>query len=352
MSYIKPTFVHPASPKNKVGYIKRDYEGAISTLCAGCGHDSISASIVQACFELNIEPHHLAKLSGIGCSSKTPTYFMSNSHGFNSVHGRMPSISTGANLANKNLIYLGVSGDGDTASIGMGQFVHVIRRNLNMTYICMNNGCYGLTKGQDSATADFGSVSKSSGGQATPFQAIDLASMALELNASFVARSFSGDKTQLVPLLKAAMSHQGFAFLDIISPCVTFNNNKGSTKAYDYVRDHIEVTGALDYVPKQEAISIDYEKGSQKEVELFDGSRIHLQKLAKDWDPTDKYSAMNKIQASKRSGQVLTGLLYINPNSKDLHKVINTVDKPLNKLTEADLYPGDDVLESINSSLR
>jgi len=264
MSFIKPTFVHPAAPRNDVGYLKRDYEGAISTLCAGCGHDSISAAIVQACYELNIEPHHLAKLSGIGCSSKTPTYFMSNSHGFNSVHGRMPSVTTGANMANKSLIYLGVSGDGDTASIGMGQFVHVIRRNLNMTYIVMNNGCYGLTKGQDSATADFGSISKSGGGVATPFQAIDLVGMAMELNATFVARSFSGDKTQLIPLLKAAMSHNGFAFIDVISPCVTFNNNKGSTKAYDYVRDHIEVTGALDFVPEQDEISVDYNKGSEK----------------------------------------------------------------------------------------
>ena len=352
MSYIKPTFVHPASPKNTGGYIKRDYEGAISTLCAGCGHDSISAAIVQACFELNIEPHHLAKLSGIGCSSKTPTYFMSNSHGFNTVHGRMPSVSTGANLANKDLIYLGVSGDGDTASIGMGQFVHVIRRNLNMTYICMNNGCYGLTKGQDSATADFGSMSKAGGGASTPFQAIDLASLALELNASFVARSFSGDKTQLVPLLKAALSHQGFAFLDVISPCVTFNNNKGSTKAYDYVRDHIEVTGALDFVPEQEAISVDYKDGAEKTVELFDGSKINLQKLAKDWDPTDKYSAINKLQESKKAGNILTGLLYIDPQSRDLHTIIDTVDTPLNKLNEADLYPGDGVLDEINAGMR
>ncbi|MDF1865240.1 MAG: 2-oxoacid:ferredoxin oxidoreductase subunit beta, partial [Saprospiraceae bacterium] len=252
MTYIKPTFRHPALPKNKISFAKADYEGAISTLCAGCGHDSISGSIVQACYEMSIEPHKLAKISGIGCSSKTPTYFLSNSHGFNSVHGRMPSVTTGANMANRDLIYLGVSGDGDTASIGMGQFVHAIRRNLNMVYIVMNNGCYGLTKGQDSATADFGSVSKP--GSVNQFQAIDLVGMALELNATFVARSFSGDKTQLIPLIKAAMSHPGFAFIDVISPCVTFNNNKGSTKSYDFVRDHIEATSVLDFVPQKDEI--------------------------------------------------------------------------------------------------
>ena len=352
MSFIKPSFVHPGLPRNKVGYLKRDYEGAISTLCAGCGHDSISAAIVQACYEMNIEPHHLAKLSGIGCSSKTPTYFMSNSHGFNTVHGRMPSVATGANLANKNLIYLGVSGDGDTASIGMGQFVHAIRRNLNLTYIVMNNGCYGLTKGQDSATADFGSMSKSGGGAKTPFQAIDLVGMALELNATFVARSFSGDKSQLIPLLKAAMSHRGFAFIDVISPCVTFNNNKGSTKAYDYVRDHIEVTGALDFVPKQEEIEVNYAEGSEREVELFDGSKLSLKKLAKDWDPTDRYAAFDKLQSTKRAGNILTGLLYIDPESKDLHDILDTVDTPLNQLTEEDLYPGDGVLDKLNESFR
>lgn len=352
MSFVKPTFVHPGLPKNKAGYLKRDYEGAISTLCAGCGHDSISATIVQACYELDIEPHQLAKLSGIGCSSKTPTYFMSNSHGFNSVHGRMPSVATGANLSNKNLKYIGVSGDGDTASIGMGQFVHAIRINLNLTYICMNNGCYGLTKGQDSATADFGSISKSSGGESTPFQAIDLVGLAMELNASFVGRSFSGDKTQLLPMLKAALSHNGFAFLDVISPCVTFNNNKGSTKSYDYVRDHIEVLGALDFVQEQEAITVDYDEGTDKVVELFDNSKIMLSKLAKDYDPTDRYAAQDRIQQAKRAGNILTGLVYVNPKSKDLHQILNTVDTPLNKLTESDLYPGDGKLEDINQSFR
>jgi 2-oxoglutarate ferredoxin oxidoreductase subunit beta len=226
MSFIKPQFSHPQLPKNELGYSRKDYEGVISTLCAGCGHDSISGAIVQACYEMNVEPHRVAKLSGIGCSSKTPNYFLNNSHGFNSVHGRMPSVATGANLANRNLLYLGVSGDGDTASIGMGQFVHAIRRALNMTYIVMNNGCYGLTKGQDSATADAGSKSKA--GSTNPFAAIDLCALAIQLGASFVARSFSGDKAQLIPLIKAAMSHHGFALLDVVSPCVTFNNNEGS----------------------------------------------------------------------------------------------------------------------------
>jgi 2-oxoglutarate ferredoxin oxidoreductase subunit beta len=288
MSYIKPAFRHPALKKNKVGYRKADYEGKISTLCAGCGHDSISAAIVQACYEMSIEPHKLAKLSGIGCSSKTPTYFLENSHGFNSVHGRMPSVTTGANMANRDLIYLGVSGDGDSASIGMGQFVHVIRRNLNMVYVVMNNGCYGLTKGQDSATADVGSVSKS--GSVNPFTPIDLAATALDLGATFVARGFSGDKQQLVPLIKAAISHKGFALLDIISPCVTFNNTTKSTKSYSFVRDHLESTSALDFVPEREAIAVSYESGTSTHVTLHDGSQVLLSK----WE-YEKSSSENSL---------------------------------------------------------
>ena len=314
MSYIKSTFRHPEQTKNAVGFVKADYEGTLSTLCAGCGHDSISAAIVQACYELSIEPHRLAKLSGIGCSSKTPTYFLGNSHGFNSVHGRMPSITTGANMANHELIYLGVSGDGDTASIGLGQFCHVIRRNLNMTYIVMNNGCYGLTKGQDSATADFGSINKS--GVENPFPAIDLAALALELGATFVARSFSGDKEQLVPLIKAALSHQGFAFLDVVSPCVTFNNNEGSTKSYDYVRDHIEATSIFDFVPEEMEIAVAYPEGSDTSVTLHDGSIIHLSKLNPNWNPTDRRIAVDRLQKAKVEGRVLTGLLYIEPDTK------------------------------------
>ena len=350
MSYIKPTFRHPAAKKNTVGYSKADYEGRISTLCAGCGHDSISASIVQACYELNIEPHRLAKLSGIGCSSKTPTYFLSNSHGFNSVHGRMPSITTGAAMANHDLKYLGVSGDGDTASIGMGQFVHAIRRNINMLYIVMNNGCYGLTKGQDSATADLGSLSKA--GSKNPFPAIDLVAMSLELGASFVARSFSGDKTQLVPLIKAALSHRGFAFIDVISPCVTFNNNKGSTKSYDYVREHIEVTSPLDFVPKKEEITVDYKKGSSVEVALHDGSLLKLEKIGDDWDPCDRFSAYSRLLKTKHDNEILTGLIYIDRESKDLYDMLNCVDKPLNQLSRKELDPGLEVLGQINASFR
>lgn len=350
MTYVKPKFRHPELPKNKLGYTVNYYEGALSTLCAGCGHDSISAAIVQTCYELNIEPHRLAKLSGIGCSSKTPAYFLSNSHGFNSVHGRMPSVATGANLANRDLIYFGVSGDGDTASIGMGQFVHAIRRNLNMVYIVMNNGCYGLTKGQDSATADEGSKNKT--GHVNLFEGIDLSSLAIELGATFVAQSFSGDKTQLIPLIKAAIKHPGFAFINVISPCVTFNNNVGSTKSYDYVRHHIDATSTMDFVPMAEEITTSYDEGSTKLVKLHDGSKIALHKLAKGWDPLDRVSAMNAIHTSRAKHETLTGLLYVNPETVELHKLINTVDKPLNTLTRKDLCPGNEVLQGINAGLR
>ena len=350
MSYAKPKFRHPEQKKNAVGFLKSDYEGALSTLCAGCGHDSISAAIVQACYELSIKPHKLAKLSGIGCSSKTPTYFLGNSHGFNSVHGRMPSITTGANLANRDLMYLGVSGDGDTASIGLGQFCHVMRRNLNMTYIVMNNGCYGLTKGQDSATADFGSVSKA--GAENLFPSIDLAELAITLGATFVGRSFSGDKTQLIPLLKAAISHQGFAFLDIISPCVTFNNNKGSTKSYDYVRQHIEATSELDFVPEEEEIEVDYPEGSSTSITLHDESVLDLKKLNGEWDATDRVASMRQMQKAKGEGKVLTGLLYVDPESRDLHSLLDTVQPPLNSLTRENLCPGNNKLNVINASFR
>lgn len=350
MTYVKSKIRHPSQVKNKVGFSKADYEGALSTLCAGCGHDSISAAVIQACYELSIEPHKLAKLSGIGCSSKTPTYFLGNSHGFNSVHGRMPSITTGANMANKDLIYLGVSGDGDTASIGLGQFCHIVRRNINMTYIVMNNGCYGLTKGQDSATADFGSVNKT--GNENPFPAIDLAALALELGATFVARSFSGDKTQLIPLIKAALSHQGFAFLDVISPCVTFNNNNGSTKSYDYVREHIEATSIFDFVPETEEIKVSYGAGTSANVTLHDGSVIQLNKLNPGWDPTNKKVSITQMEKAKEDGQILTGLLYVNPESKDLHEVLDTVDEPLNTLAEDKLCPGQDALNKINAGFR
>jgi 2-oxoglutarate ferredoxin oxidoreductase subunit beta len=350
MSYIRPKFRHPELPKNKLGYSIDYYEGSLSTLCAGCGHDSISASVVQAAFEMNIEPHKLAKLSGIGCSSKTPAYFLSNSHGFNSVHGRMPSVATGAYLANRDLIYFGVSGDGDTASIGMGQFVHAVRRNLKMIYIVMNNGCYGLTKGQDSATADSGSKNKS--GNVNLFESIDLAGLALELGAGFVAQSFSGDKTQLVPLIKAAIKHNGFAFINVISPCVTFNNNVGSTKSYDYVREHIEATSTIDFVPEMAEITTSYAEGSAKKVKMHDGSQIQLQKLANDWDPMDRRSAMNALQNAHEKGEILTGLLYVNEEGRELHDLIDTSSKPLNKMQRSELCPGNDKLKEINAGYR
>src|ERR1700726_1747027 len=282
MTYLaKPKFHHPALPKNALGYTHRDYEGKVSTLCAGCGHDSITASIIEACYELSIEPHRVAKISGIGCSSKTPDYFLGNSHGFNSVHGRMPSVLTGANLANRDLIYLGVSGDGDSASIGVGQFVHSIRRGVNMTYIVENNGVYGLTKGQFSATADRGSKSKK--GVVNADSPLDLVAMALQLGASFVARSFSGDKAQLVPLIKAAIEHQGAAFIDCISPCVAFNNPPGSTKSFDYVREHNEAVNGRDFMTGRAPITVDYPPGSVELVEQRDGTTLALRKLAAEY---------------------------------------------------------------------
>ncbi|MBL4827810.1 MAG: 2-oxoacid:ferredoxin oxidoreductase subunit beta [Spongiibacteraceae bacterium] len=350
MSFIKPNFRHPNLPVNDLGYTKEHYEGAISTLCAGCGHDSVSTAIVQAIFELSIAPHNIAKLSGIGCSSKTPTYFLKSSHGFNSVHGRMPSVATGANMANREMVYVGVSGDGDTASIGFGQFSHAVRRNLNMMYIVDNNGCYGLTKGQDSATSDLGSSSKK--GEPNPFEAIDLASIALQLGATFVARSFSGDKEQLIPLIKAAISHQGFAFIDVISPCVTFNNNPASTKGYEYIRDHLSATGTVDFVPMKEEISTSYHSDTSHEVTLHDGSVVHLHKLDKNLDVHNRRSALKMIKDYKANDKYLTGLLYMDPNSQGLHEIMGTVQKPLRSLTEQDLCPGSKVLENINASLR
>ncbi|MDR2206122.1 MAG: 2-oxoacid:ferredoxin oxidoreductase subunit beta [Flavobacteriaceae bacterium] len=350
MTFFKPSFRHPQLPKNKLGYTSAEYEGVISTLCAGCGHDSIGAAIVQACFELDIEPHRVAKMSGIGCSSKTPAYFLSNSHGFNSVHGRMPAVATGANLANKDLLYIGVSGDGDSASIGMGQFVHVIRKNLNMVYICMNNGVYGLTKGQDSATADVGSISKS--GSVNPFPPIDLASLAIELGASFVAQSFSGDKEQLLPLLKAAIHHPGFAFLNIVSPCVTFNNNLGSTKSYQFVREHAACTGQTDYVPMMEPISKSYAEGELAMIELHDGSALQLRKLEHDWNPENRLSAITALKRAESQQEVLTGLLFIDRNPRDLHQILNTTNIPLNQLNANVLCPGNQNLQMINAGFR
>ncbi|MET0671487.1 MAG: 2-oxoacid:ferredoxin oxidoreductase subunit beta [Xanthobacteraceae bacterium] len=351
MTYIaKPKFHHPALPRNDLGFTHRDYEGKVSTLCAGCGHDSITAAIIEACFDLSIEPHRVAKISGIGCSSKTPDYFLGNSHGFNTVHGRMPSVLTGANLANRDLIYLGVSGDGDSASIGFGQFAHSIRRGVNMTYIVENNGVYGLTKGQFSATADRGSKSKR--GVVNSDSSIDLVAMALQLGASFVARSFSGDKTQLVPLIEAAIRHQGASFIDVISPCVAFNNHTGSTKSFDYVREHNEAVNRLDVISERAPIKVDYAPGSVQMVEQHDGTKLALRKLDADYDVHDRLAAQSFLAKHAAKGQVVTGLLYVDPDSEDLHAHLNTVDAPLNSLEADQLCPGSDALEKINASLR
>jgi len=351
MTYIaKPRLHHPKLPTNALGYTHRDYEGSISTLCAGCGHDSISAAIIQSCFELALPPHRIAKLSGIGCSSKTPTYFLGQSHGFNSVHGRMPSVLTGANLANRDLIYLGVSGDGDSASIGLGQFAHVLRRGVDMVYVVENNGVYGLTKGQFSATADKGSKSKR--GAINSDEPIDLVLLALALGATFVARGFSGDKAQLVPLIKAAIAHRGAACIDVVSPCVAFNNHPGSTKSYDYVREHNEAVNRLDFMPDHAPITADYAEGSVRDVMLHDGGTVRLRKLHTEYDPSDKVGAMAYLESRRAHGEVVTGLLYVDAASDDMHASLHTVDAPLNTLGDAELVPGDAALASINASLR
>jgi len=351
MTYIaKPKFHHPGLPTNDLGYTRRDYEGKISTLCAGCGHDSITAAIIEACFKLSIEPHRVAKISGIGCSSKTPDYFLGNSHGFNSVHGRMPSVLTGANLANRDLIYLGISGDGDSASIGFGQFAHVMRRGVNMVYLVENNGVYGLTKGQFSATADRGSQSKR--GVVNTDNAIDLVAMALQLGATFVARSFSGDKTQLVPIIEAAIEHKGAAFIDVISPCIAFNNHQGSTKSFDYVREHNEAVNRLDVLTGRAPITVDYAPGTTQVVEQHDGTRLVLRKLDADYDVHDRVAALGFLQKHAADGQIVTGLLHVASSPDDLHTHLGTVDAPLNSLGTKELCPGAVMLEKINASLR
>ncbi|MET4575153.1 2-oxoacid:ferredoxin oxidoreductase subunit beta [Ottowia thiooxydans] len=351
MTYIaKPRLHHPSLTRNKVGYTRRDYEGKVSTLCAGCGHDSISAAIIQACWELDIEPHRVAKLSGIGCSSKTPDYFLGASHGFNTVHGRMPSVLTGANLANRDLLYLGVSGDGDSASIGLGQFAHAMRRNVNMVYIVENNGVYGLTKGQFSATADKGSKSKK--GVVNNDSPVDLVGLAMQLGASFVARSFSGDKAQMVPLIKAAIGHGGAAFIDIISPCVTFNNHAGSTRSYDWVREHNEAVSRIDFITGREEITATIAPGEVRDVEQHDGTVLRLRKLHADYDPTDRVSAMGYMNARAAEGELLTGLLFVEGQTDDLHASLNTSAKPLNGLGTTDLCPGAAALEKINAGFR
>jgi len=337
-------------PRNKLGLTARDYEGGVSTLCAGCGHDSITAAIIQAVFELGIEPHKLAKMSGIGCSSKTPAYFVHQSHGFNSVHGRMASVTTGANAANADLTYIGVSGDGDSLSIGMGQFAHVIRRNLNMCYMIENNGVYGLTKGQYSASADVGSIAK----KAPPNRQmpIDPVSTAIGLGATYIARSFSGDKHQLVPLIKGALTHKGFALLDVISPCVTFNDNEGSTKSYAHTRKHFHHVIDADFIPPSEEIVAAYNEGEAMPVKLHDGSKIVFRKLNEDYDPTSRAAAFSFLRDSINQGEIITGLLYIDESTGDMHSDACTVDRPLSKLPYEDLNPGQEKLANLMDRYR
>ncbi|MGH7717808.1 MAG: 2-oxoacid:ferredoxin oxidoreductase subunit beta [Gemmatimonadaceae bacterium] len=344
-SIAKPQIRHPGLPVNALGLTRRDYEGALSTLCAGCGHDSITAAVVQAFFELDIPPHRAAKLSGIGCSSKTPAYFMSQAHGFNSVHGRMPSIVVGANAANRDLVYIGISGDGDSLSIGLGQFVHGIRRNVNMLYVLENNGVYGLTKGQFSASADLGSKTKRGEVNAQP--PIDPVLLALSMGATFVARAFSGEKEQLVPILKAGLTHQGFALVDVISPCVTFNDHEGSTKSYRFTRERQHELSSVDFVPLRREISAAYGEGETMSVTMHDGSVVRFRRTAPGYDPTDRDTAYAHVRRLQTQGEVATGLLYIEAATRDLHAVSGTVDRPLVELPYEELCPGSAALEEL-----
>jgi 2-oxoglutarate/2-oxoacid ferredoxin oxidoreductase subunit beta len=320
---------------NHIGLARDAYKGAATTLCAGCGHNSITNHLVKALYELGVEPHLLAKMSGIGCSSKTPAYFVDQAHGFNGVHGRMPALTTGAGLADRKLLMMGISGDGDTVSIGLGQFMHLMRRNLDCTYIIEDNGTYGLTKGQFSATADIGSVQKR--GSVNTYQPIDPCAVALTLGCTFVARSFSGDGKQLVPLIKAAIAHRGTAVLDVISPCVTFNDHDGSTKSYSWVKDHDEQIQDVTFIPYFQEIHVDYEPGTMKEVELHDGSHLVLKKLGEDHDPTDRIGAMRLIEESRERNQLLTGLLYIDETAQDFATRESLPARPLRDHTESEL---------------
>lgn len=351
MSYIaKPKVSHPGMPKNRLGLTSRDYEGVVSTLCAGCGHDSVTAAIIQAVFELGIEPHMLAKMSGIGCSSKTPAYFISQAHGFNSVHGRMPSVTTGANAANRDMKYIGVSGDGDSLSIGVGQFVHAIRRNLNMCYVIENNGVYGLTKGQFSASADIGSLPKK--GLPNTQEPIDPVSTALSLGATYIARSFSGDKEQLVPLLKGALMHRGFALVDIVSPCVTFNDHEGSTKSYAHTRQFYHHVADIDYIPPTEEIKASYDVGEAMPIKMHDGSTIILRKIDKEYDLTSRAVAFKYLRERFNAGEITTGLLYLNESRAEMHELLGNVDTPLSQLPLDDLIPGSEELKKLQNRYR
>ena len=351
MTFIaKPGVAHPSLPKNALGLTTRDYEGAISTLCAGCGHDSVTAALIQAVFELDIEPHMLAKMSGIGCSSKTPAYFASQAHGFNAVHGRMPSVTTGANAANRDLTYIGVSGDGDSLSIGVGQFVHAIRRNLNMCYIIENNGVYGLTKGQFSASADIGSMPKK--GLPNQQEPIDPISTALSLGATYIARSFSGDKEQLIPLIKGAIKHSGFSLVDIISPCVTFNDHEGSTKSYAHTRDHYNHVSDIDYIHPSEDVTVSYKEGEAMPIKLRGHDTIVLRKLDRSYDPTSRADAFKYLRDRFNAGEITTGLLYVNEERAEMHELMGNVDTPLSQLPYEGLHPGNAELKKIQRRYR
>src|SRR5271170_4288762 len=341
----------PPAPKvNRIGLQVLDYKGSKTTLCAGCGHNAISERIIDAFYEMGVEPERVMKLSGIGCSSKSPAYFMSRSHSFNSVHGRMPSVTTGAVLANAKLVALGGSGDGDTASIGIGQFVHLMRRNLPLIYIIEDNGVYGLTKGQFSATADVGSKLKT--GVVNDLPAIDTCALAVQLGATFVGRSFSGDKKQLSALLKAAIAHHGTVMLDVVSPCVTFNDHEGSTKSYKYVKDHEETLQEISFVPHFEEIDVEYDPGSTVNVTMHDGSSLRLRKLEEDYDPTDRIAAMTRLSQAHDKGEVLTGVFYVNTKAPSFLDMLNMVDQPLATLPESVTRPGPEALEAAMEELR
>jgi 2-oxoglutarate ferredoxin oxidoreductase subunit beta len=340
----------PAPKVNHIGLPIVDYRGGKSTLCAGCGHNAISERIIDAMFEMGVEPERIIKMSGIGCSSKSPAYFMSRSHSFNSVHGRMPSVTTGALLGNHTVQALGVSGDGDTASIGMGQFVHLMRRNLPMIYIIEDNGVYGLTKGQFSATADIGSKLKT--GVINDLPAIDTCSLAIQLGATFVGRSFSGDKKQLLAMLKAAIAHKGTVMLDVISPCVTFNDHEGSTKSYKFLQEHDEPINEIGFVPSFGDIEVDYDSGQVFDVQMHDGSSLRLRKLLEDYDPTDRIKAVSTLTESHIKGEVLTGIFYIDTKKPTFIDQLNVVDEPLATLPDSVTRPSKEALDSLMLSLQ
>ncbi len=342
----------PPPPKkvNHIGLEVMQYKGSKTTLCAGCGHNSISERIVEAFYDLGVNPYTVAKFSGIGCSSKSPAYFLGLSHGFNAVHGRMPAIATGAMLANRTLMGLGVSGDGDTASIGLGQFMHMVRRNIPLIYIIENNGVYGLTKGQFSATADLGSTLKT--GLANDLPPFDTCALALKWGATFVARSFSGDKKQLQAIMKTAIAHRGLTVIDVISPCVTFNDHTGSTKSYSYMKEHEEVLQELDFVPFFEDISVEIPEGEVRDVQMHDGSHLRIRKLERDFDPTDRFKALQALEESEAKGEVLTGVLYLNTNKPTFLDLLNMADEPVATLPETRVRPAKSVLDSVMEELR